>query len=84
MAKVENPAKVAKKIVRKLEGPLPSTGNWMRITLYQDNSIRIERPYCSLDPRKEWPTLEETDAFAQRHLIGLLEPGAWKDISCLW
>lgn len=71
-------------VTRIIAGVLPSNGAWIRITLYADKSIRIERPYCIRDPRKEMPVLTETDWTPHRFTIGLLERGAWYDFTCAY
>lgn len=70
-------AKATKKVVRVVAGLLPSLGAYHHITVYADDSIRIERPFCHIDPRREYATLEESSWKNHQHLIGMIEPSAY-------
>ncbi len=64
---------MAKQPARILSGLHPYVNKYFRITVFTDGSIRIERPWCLIDPRIEWPILEEDHWEPHRHLIALIE-----------
>lgn len=66
--------------VQIIAGLKPSTGDYHKITIYSDDSILIERPFCSLDTRSELPTLRESSWQSHKHLIWLIEPTAYEII----
>lgn len=70
-------------LVRRICGPLPSTGVIYDIRIFSDSSIRITRNYCDLITRKEFGPIEESRWEPHWHLIGLIEPTAWYDMSCV-
>ena len=58
--------------IRHVAGILPSSGVWFDISVFDNDSIRIERAYCTIDPRHEFGTIDETDWTAHRHLVGAI------------
>ncbi|MGF7213872.1 hypothetical protein GGR92_000012 [Spirosoma lacussanchae] len=67
-------AKVTKQPVRVVAGLHREHKTYFRITIYDNNSIRIERPFCSLATRQEWPTLDEDNWTPHYHLIHSIIP----------
>ncbi len=70
---------MAKQPARFLSGLHPYTNQYFKITVYNDDSIRIERPWCLIDPRREWTELEESDWTHHKHLIALIERNTISD-----